>query len=208
MGNHQKIIVMKKSVYVKKGIVALLVILGIALLNSAYWLFSDKQDRCIEKINSGKNLSVYELASLATLHMGICTVGWLYCPLAAEANMKMWTTRKDTVYIESRSWVSPKIRKRIRNNEWGKVAWDGNEAYQPSSPEKTAALTLNWCMLKKMTIKDKPCVAAVCDYTWEKPSKTQFHLGFATIRVYEQLFYELEKRHVLHKFKLVCYYEE
>lgn len=73
---------MKKSVYVKKGAMALLVILGIILLNSAYWLFSDKQDRCVEKVNRGKSLSGYELASLATLHMGICTVGWLYSPLA------------------------------------------------------------------------------------------------------------------------------
>ena len=194
---------------VKKIVISVVLILGLIIGNGCYWVFSDIQTRCAEKIAKGEETSLYEKASIATLHMGICTVGALYCPEAAWANSRMLVTRKDTVYMHSDKWITPKVRSRLEKEQWGRMAWNGDADYAFGSPEKNGAILLNWCVLGERDIEGNPCYVAECDYTWKVPSKTTFKIteNFEIV-VYEQLFYELEKIGLLHPFKLVCYYEK
>lgn len=89
------------------------------------------------------------------------------------------------------------------------MAWNGDNDYAFSSPEKGGTILLNWCMLSEQEINGKLCYVAECDYTWKQPSRTTFKITDKFLIVlYEQLFYELEKIGILHPFKLVCYYEK
>jgi hypothetical protein len=193
----------------KKFIISILVIISIIIGNACYWLFSDIQTRCVEKINNNKELSLYEKSSIMSLHLGICSLGYLYCPDAAYANFKMLITNEDSIYLHSKNWLTPKIKSRFNNNQLGKMTWNGNTDYSFNSAEKNGAVLLNWCILDERCINNKICYVAECDYTWKQPSKTTFKIteNFSII-VYEQLFYELEKIGILNSYKLICYYEK
>ena len=132
-----------KSNKVKKIMISAAFILALIIGNECYWVFSDIQTRCVEKIAKGEETSLYEKASIATLHMGICTVGALYCPEAAWANFRMLVTRKDTVYMHSDKWITPKVRSRLEKEQWGRMAWNGDADYAFGSPEKDGAILLN-----------------------------------------------------------------
>ena len=193
------------------GIVVVSIISLIALVtcNACYWLFSDIQTRCVKKIAMGEETSLYDKASILSLHLGICTVGYLYCYDAARANFKMLVTDKDTIYMRSDKWLTSKIKARFQKHRLGRMAWNGNVDYAFSSPEKDGAILLNWCMLDVREINGKQCYVAECDYTWKQPSKTTFKItDKLAIVVYEQLFYELEKKGILRPFKLICYCEK
>ena len=193
----------------KKVLIILTVMVGLILGNECYWLFSDIQTKCAEKIANGQTTTFYEKASILSLHMGICSLGALYCKDAAWANLKMLTTNKDTVYMHNDNWITPKIKARFENGQLGKMAWNGDADYAFKSTEKNGAILLNWCMLDEQVIDGKLCYVAECDYTWKVPSKTTFKITKnIEVVLYEQLFYELEKVGLLHPFKLVCYYEK
>lgn len=194
---------------IKRIVFSILLIVGIIIGNGCYWIFSDLQTKCAKYIVNGKPLSCYDKASILTLHLGICTIGSFYCKDAAWANFQMLVTKKDTIYLHSGSWITPKIKKRFENGQFGKMAWNGNADYAFLSPEKDGAILLNWCILKEQMINDKLCYVAECDYKWKVPSKTIFKITEKfSIVFYEQLFYELEKIGLLHPFKLICYYEK
>lgn len=198
---------MKKKVIII--LIVLITIIAVIIGNGCYWVFSGIQTKCVEKIAKGQDTSLYEKASIASLHLGICTLGTLYCPDAAWANFKILVTHKDTVYLHSNNWITPKIKSRFENGQLGRMAWNGDTDYAFRSPEKDGAILLNWCMLDERVIDGKPCYVAECDYTWKVPSKTTFKLtDDISVVLYEQLFYELEKIGLLHLFKLVCYYEK
>lgn len=193
-----------------KIIISILVIVAIGLLvalNAVYYLAS-YQYKTVAKIERGERINAYEKFSILSLHLGICSVGSLYCPDAAYANFRMLTTNKDTIYMHSDKWLTPKIKERFRTNKLGKMAWDGNVDYAASSKEKNAAILLNYCYLNVEKIDGKNCYTAACPYTWRQPSRTTFNLGFVKIVIFEQLFYELEKSGILHPYTLVCYYEQ
>lgn len=193
----------------KRIIIVSIIIILLIIGNGCYWLFSDVQRGCVEKIAKGQPTSLYEKASILTLHLGICSIGSLYCKDAAYANFKMLVTDKDTVYMHSDNWITPKIKARFKNNQLGKMAWNGDVDYAFNSPEKDGAILLNGCILSERVIDGKQCYVAECDYTWKCPSKTTFKITDGlSIVLYEQLFYELEKVGLLHPFKLVCYCEK
>lgn len=195
----------------KKKVIIAVSILGVALLaivlNAVFYLVNG-QYKTVAKIDRGKGVSLYEVASIMSLHAGICTVGSVYCPDAAYANFRMLTTREDTIYMHSDKWLTPKVMERFRANKLGYMAWNGDADYAYNSKEKNAAILLNFCYLNTKRIKGKECYTAACKYSWVAPSKTTFNLGFIKIVVFEQLFYELQKRGILHPYKLVCYYEQ
>ena len=184
--------------------VAILVVL-LLLVNGCYYLFS-YQYKTVDKIHNNQSINLYEIVSILSLHAGLYTIGTFYCSDAAYANFRM-LTKQDTLYLHSNKWLSPKILQRFKNNNLGKMAWNGNKDYSLYSKEKNAAILLNYCYLEADSIKGKPCYVAKCEYTWKQPSKTEFNLGFIRITVFEELFYELEKRNILHPYILICYYE-
>lgn len=194
---------------IRRTVLVILLMAGLIIGNGVYWIFSDIQTKCVENIANNQEILCYEKASILTLHLGICTLGSIYCKDAAWANFKMLTTNQDTVYMHSDSWITPKIKARFENGKLGKMVWNGNIDYAFSSPEKNGAVLLNWCLLSEQVINGKLCYVAECDYTWKVPSKTTFRISKnLSIVIYEQLFYELEKIDLLHPFKLICYYEK
>ena len=70
---------------IKSIIILFFVIIVIIISNGFYWLCSDIQTKCVEKIANNQELSLYEQGSILTLHLGICTVGSFYCSEAAYA---------------------------------------------------------------------------------------------------------------------------
>ena len=193
----------------KKIINSILIIFLVIVGNSCYWIFSDIQEKCVKKIHNNESISLYEKASILGLHMGICTVGSLYCSEAALCNLKMLTSKKDTIYLHSNKWLTPKIKNRFKNGMLGKMSWNGDVDYSFNSPEKNGAILLNWCTLSEEIVDNQLCYTAICDYTWKQPSKTTFKItNNFSITIYEELFYELEKIGLLHPFKLICYYEK
>ena len=190
----------------KRLLKILVIIVIISIVNGIFYLYS-YQYKTVNKINKNVPISLYEKASILTLHAGLYTVGSLYCADAGYANFRM-LTKQDTLLIHNNKWLSPKIRQRFKDNELGKMAWNGNKDYAINSKEKNAAILLNYCYLKTRIINGKICYVAECPYTWKQPSKTEFNLGFVKIIVFEQLFYELEKEGILHPYTLVCYYEK
>ena len=193
----------------KKLLIILAIVVVLVFGNGCYWLFSDIQTECVKKISKGESISLYDKFSISTLHLGMCTVGSLYCAEAAWANFKMIITDNDTIYLHSDAWLTPKIKNRFKNGQLGRMAWNGDVDYAFNSPEKDGAILLNWCILNEQVINGKSCYTAECDYTWKVPSKTTFKIADNfSIVLYEQLFYELEKIGLLHPFKLICYYEK
>jgi len=193
----------------KKLIQIICIILTLCIFNGIYWLVSDRQELCLKKINNGNPISLYEKISILNLHAGICTIGCFYCSDAAYANFQMLITNKNVIYLHSNKWLTPKIRARFKNKQFGRMAWNGDIDYALNSKEKDGAVLLNWCMLSEEHINGKQCYVAKCCYTWKVPSNTQFKItNFLTIRIHEELFYELEKLGILHPYKLICYYEK
>ena len=186
---------------------SIFVFIGILGLNTVYYL-SVGQYTTINKINKNKEINLYEKLSILSLHSEIYTLGYLYNSDAAWANFKMLTTKEDTVYLHSNKWLSPKIINRFANNNLGKMAWNGNVDYAITSPEKNAAILLNYCNLDIQNINGKECYTATCKYTWKQTSKTVFDLKFCKVTIFEQLFFELEKQNILHPYTLICYYEK
>ena len=191
---------------IKRLLKILAIIVIVSILNGVFYLFY-YQYKTVDKITKNIPINLYEKASILTLHTGLYTLGSIYCTDAGYANFKM-LTKQDTVYIHNNKWISPKIRKRFKENKLGKMAWNGNKDYAINSKEKNAAILLNYCYLKNKVINGKLCYVAECPYTWKQPSETTFNLGFIKITIFEQLFYQLEKEGILHPYTLVCYYEK
>ena len=185
---------------------SLLVVFLVCFINGCYYL-AKGQYTTVDKIAQGKSISLYEKTTIYTLYMGLYMFGWMYAPQAAWANMQMaFPHSYDTIYYKSDCIVTPQITERVKAKRWGKMAWNGNIAYAWSSPERNAAILLNWCNLSTETIDGVECVTATCPYTWKVPSKTTFQITKGLeITIQEQLFYELEKCGWMHPYNLVCY---
>lgn len=105
----------------RKIFISIAIIIILLIVNACYWLCSDIQTKCVNKIADNQELFLYEKGSILTLHLGICTVGSFYCSEAAYANFQMLITEQDTVYLHSNKWITPKIKKRFENNQLGKI---------------------------------------------------------------------------------------
>lgn len=191
--------------------IILIAICSLALVifaNGIYYVFSG-QFKTMDKINKSAPISFYEKCSIYTMHMAIYTFGWVYSPEAALCNFRMCVPYKsDTIRYETDCWLTPKVIKRISNNQFGKMTWSGNPHdghigdYDIRSPEHRAAILLNWCMISEIA----DYYTATCDYTYKVPSPTQFRLTKnVKVVINEDLFYELEKCNWLHPYVLVCY---
>jgi len=65
---------------------AILILLFVAVIaNGTYWLLSDIQMDCYNKVYHEKqDLNLYEKCSVYSLHVGICCVGWILSPEATR----------------------------------------------------------------------------------------------------------------------------
>ena len=120
----------------KKIIITLTAIVVVFTVNVLYWTLSDIQQDCYLKIKKGQDLSFYEKASVYSLNICICTLGW---PLSPEATrQQIWCTfpSNDTIIAHSNYFSNhEKIKSLIKKypnatiDNPTKVAWkaDYNE---------------------------------------------------------------------------------
>lgn len=73
----------------RKIFISIAIIIILLIVNACYWLCSDIQTKCVNKIADNQELFLYEKGSILTLHLGICTVGSFYCSEAAYVNFQM-----------------------------------------------------------------------------------------------------------------------
>ena len=105
----------------KLGLVMLLLIAAV-FINGVYFVFHG-QFRTAEKILNKQQISRYEIASIYTMHLAICTVGWIYSPEATKEIIGMsFSKNRNTVkYVENDFFLeSPVVQKALKGLAVGK----------------------------------------------------------------------------------------
>lgn len=131
----------------KKITIIILTIIVLVFANGCYYVFWC-QYRSAGKIRQGKELSAYEIGSIYTMHLAVCTVGWFFSPEAAKEVIGMSfkrnrgkVIRKETDFFEKYQiiaagcFAADGVRKRI--------AFDGDVSYKFSAKERRLALAVN-----------------------------------------------------------------
>lgn len=88
---------MKKRV--KHLIRAVLILLLVIFANGIYYLFWG-QFKSTERLKQGKELNLYEMCSVYSMHVGMSIVGWIHSPEATKQVISMtfpWNRGK-TIY--------------------------------------------------------------------------------------------------------------
>lgn len=184
---------------VKRILIVLLSIFVIVFVNGCYFVFWG-QHKAMSKIQSGKELNLYECSSVYTMHMALWMFGWPLSPEAAKECFMLHFHNEDTVKFRATRggiYKSDKIMKavaKLGNRPIGSsiyVAWNGKKDYALRSPEHRAAIALNPCYVTKVE-NDHYEISARLVYP--KYSKTPFDLRLFTITLHEGLFRYLQDR--------------
>ena len=86
----------------KTILISVAVIIGLVAANVVYWITSDIQQECYQKIRSGKELNLYEKSSIYTINLCICAFGWSLSPEATVQQILCTVPSKDGLTIPSR----------------------------------------------------------------------------------------------------------
>lgn len=190
----------------KKIIYCLLIIISLIFINGCYFVFHG-QHIASQKLEAGKDLNKYEICSIYTMHLAICTVGWIYGPEATKEYIRMSfkKNRDSTIYIETDFFLeSPVVQQELLNLEKGKekrIAFKDN-CYSLHNPNHRVALAANPGYLSKQNsqiIFRVPVHYPYCLNTKIYISKKKY------IIIHESLFNYLEQIKVLHPHTTVYY---
>lgn len=107
----------------KYSVITLVSLLLCVMINGTYWLLSDIQMRCYDKVYKHKqDLNFYEKCSIYSLHLGICCFGWplspeatrqeLYCTIPSDGIME-WHS-----YAFNKSKTIEKFKKKPYTKKW------------------------------------------------------------------------------------------
>lgn len=195
---------MKK--FLKKLGITLVILSVIVFANGCYFVF-DGQFKAAEKIKNKQELNLYEISSIYTMHMAICTIGWIYSPEATKEIIAMSFKKNRDIekYVENDFFLeSPKVRQAAQNLTPGvekRVAFT-DSCYSLFDPNHTIALAVNPGFLKiegnRLTFRapiDYPTYSLTKIYV----TKTKY------ILIHESLFDYLERVGVLHPYTIVYY---
>lgn len=95
----------------------LLISLFLISINTLYWVFSDIQQKCYNKIKPGIELNLYEKISIYSINLGMCTFGAFVSPEAAVQQFLCTVPTKDTVILHSKFLTKhEKIQKHLNTN--------------------------------------------------------------------------------------------
>lgn len=193
----------------RKIILTILAVLTIVIGNGCYYVFHG-QFRSAEKIRLGRDLSLYEVGSIYTMHLAICTVGWLYSPEATKEvlGMSFHANRGRIIEKESDFFLKcPSVAAKVRSlgspSLKQKIAFDGDVSYMYNSPDRRLALAVNpgyiW--------KDCERVYLQADAHYPKCYNTHIGLPWGgQVTVNECLFSYLEDKGILHPYSVVYSY--
>ena len=183
-----------------------LLLLFVLVVNGTYYVFWG-QFKSVDRLNQNKELSLYEKLSIYSMHLCICTMGWIYSPEATREIIAMSFphNRDKTIYKESDFFLKyPIINNRYRTQySRFKVAFK-DTAYSHSDPNHRLALAVNpgylWRDANTVYL-EAPIHYPVCYNT---------HIGITSniqIIINECLFTYLEQIRWLHPYTLIYHTE-
>jgi hypothetical protein len=195
---------MKK--FLKRLGIAFAIVFVIVFANGCYFVF-DGQFKVAEKIKNKQELNLYEISSIYTMHLAICTAGLVYSPEASKEVFAMsFKKNRDTEkYVENDFFLeSPKVRQALQNLKPGvekRIAFT-DSCYSLFDPNHTVALAVNPGFLKiegdRLTLR-APIHYPTYSLTKIYITKTKY------ILIHESLFNYLEMTGVLHPYTIIYY---
>ena len=178
-------------------------------INGGIYVFA-LQDRTMDKIKDGEEVSLYEKCSIYTMHMAVYMFGW---PLSPEASAEIFRmsfskNREQTIYKKNDYFMdSPAVQKALKGLEEGqrkKIVFKAETAYNTASPDHRVALGVNPGFLYK---KDgKVYLESYAHYPYY--SATPITLFGYRIIIHEGLFHYLEKIHWMHPYTMIWWCNE
>ena len=189
----------------KRILFALIALLALLFVNGCYYVFHG-QNLSAEKLRQGKELSLYEVGSIYTMHLAMCAVGWLYSPEATSEIIRMSfkKNRDKVIKKESDFFLKfPIIRDRYKSQYSRKrIAFNGDKTYSLRDGDHRLALAVNPGYLwrdNEYVYLEVPAHYPVCYDT---------HIGITDkcrITIHESLFSYLEKKGLLHPYTMIYY---
>ena len=180
----------------------LLFFIGV-FINGCIYVFA-LQDRTMNKIQKGEDVSLYEKCSIYTMHMAVYMFGWPLSPEAAGEIFKMsfpWN-RETAIFRENDFFMdSPAVQRALKGLEEGqrkKIVFRAETAYNTASPDHRVALAVNPGFLYKK--EGKVYLESYAHYPYY--SATPITLFGAKIIIHEGLFHYLEKIGWMHPFTM------
>ena len=172
-------------------------------INGCIYVFA-LQDRTMNKIQKGEDVSLYEKCSIYTMHMAVYMFGWPLSPEAAGEIFKMSfpRNREKDIFRENDFFMdSPAVQRALNGLEEGqrkKIVFKAETAYNTASPDHRVALAVNPGFLYK---KDgKVYLESYAHYPYY--SATPITLFGAKIIIHEGLFHYLEKICWMHPYTM------
>jgi hypothetical protein len=173
-------------------------------INGCIYVFA-LQDRTMNKIQKGEDVSLYEKCSIYTMHMAVYLFGWPLSPEAAGEiyRMSFSQNREQTIYKENDYFMdSPAVQRALKGLEEGqrkRIVFKAETAYNTASPDHRVALGVNPGFLYK---KDgRVHLESYAHYPHY--SATPITLFGYRIIVHEGLFHYLEKIHWMHPYTMI-----
>ena len=97
----------------KRILIAVVSVLAVLFLNGCYYVFFG-QERSMEKLNSGRRLSLYECCSVYSMNVAAVLFSWVLSPEAAEQCLLMQFAREGSFHTrKSDFWDSEFIQKQM-----------------------------------------------------------------------------------------------
>jgi len=185
--------------------IAILVLFAVVFLNGCYYVFWG-QKTSVQKIREGKELNLYEIGSIYTMHMAICIVGWIFSPEATTEiiGMSFKKNRDKVIRKESDFFLKYPIIQDQYQNQYSrkKIAFNGNKSYSLLDSDHRLALAVNPGYLWR----DNGCVYLEAPIHY--PVCYNTHIGITKsfrITINECLFSYLERKGILHPYTIVYY---
>ncbi len=166
-------------------------------------IYNQKTAEYMAKIDSGKDLSFKEKASIYGLNFFMSVVAYpIYPEVAKESFYLMFKTEDGRRVFEDDFFMeSQKIRDAIKNRT-SRVAWSGSE-YILGNKESRYALALNPCNLDIKKFEDYSEISVEVPVAYpEKYRAVLLKVPFE-IAVEEGLFHYLQKENWLHPYKAI-----
>lgn len=92
----------------KKIFFTIVLILTVIFFNGCYFVFYG-QKKAVDKLKQNQELNTYEIISIYSMHLAICTAGWIFSPEATIQQILMTVPHEDTVVFNNKR-VSSEFR--------------------------------------------------------------------------------------------------
>lgn len=189
-----------------KLLLKILIITALVIITNGFYYVFSGQFKSAQKLKEGKELNLYECASIYSMHTALWMFAWPCSIAAANEVFMMQFSGKDVDTVNHtnkyilNSILSPKVintMKSLSNGETKRVSYNGNVSYALNDPEHRAAMAINPCTI---TREDDTYVIRV-NNTWPVHSETHIKIknGFEIV-LNEGLFRYLQDRGIIHNF--------